>query len=78
MKYIHHVIHVLCVYLLLYANTKEDASNIGFRDDFIYEYLNKLANGINDNNILNLKSMNREEAIKVFKRYSEDKDKIVY
>ena len=61
-----------------YANTKEDASNIGFRDDFIYEYLNKLANGINDNNILNLKSMNREEAIKVFKRYSEDKDKIVY
>ncbi len=61
-----------------YANTKEDAANIGFRDDFIYDYLDKLSNGINDNNVLKLKSMNREEAIEVFKRYEEDKDKIVY
>ena len=61
-----------------YANTKEDAANIGFRDDFIYDYLDKLSNGINDNDVLKLKSMNREEAIEVFKRYEEDKDKIVY
>ena len=61
-----------------YANTKEDAANIGFRDDFIYEYLDKLSNGLNDNSVLKLKSMNREEAIEVFKRYEEDKDKIVY
>lgn len=25
-----------------YGNTKEDASDIGFRDDFIYKYLNNL------------------------------------
>ena len=61
-----------------YANTKEDAANIGFRDDFIYDYLDKLSNGLNDNSVLKLKSMNREEAIEVFKRYEEDKDKIVY
>ena len=61
-----------------YANTKEDAANIGFRDDFIYDYLDKLSNGLNDNSVLKLKSMNREEAIDVFKRYEEDKDKIVY
>ena len=61
-----------------YANTKEDAANIGFRDDFIYEYIEKLSNNIEDKKVLKLKSMNREEAIKVFERYNEDKDKITY
>lgn len=61
-----------------YANTKEDAADIGFRDDFIYDYLEKLTNNIQDKSVLNLKSMNREEALEVFKRYEEDKDKIVY
>ncbi len=61
-----------------YANTKEDAANIGFRDDFIYEYIEELSNDKEDKRVLNLKSMNREEAIEVFKRYEEDKDKIVY
>ena len=27
-----------------YANTKEDAADIGFRDEFIYDYLEKLTN----------------------------------
>ena len=61
-----------------YGNTKEDAANIGFRDDYIYEYIEKLSKNIEDNEILNLKSMNREEAIKVFERYQQDKDKITY
>ena len=61
-----------------YANTKEDAADIGFRDDFIYEYIEKLSNDVQDKKILNLKSMNREEAIKVFERYEEDKNKITY
>jgi tRNA(Arg) A34 adenosine deaminase TadA len=61
-----------------YANTKEDASEIGFRDDFIYDYLEKLTQDIQDNKVLKLKSMDREEAIKVFDRYKEDKDKITY
>ena len=61
-----------------YANTKEDAKEIGFRDDFIYDYIEKLSNDIQDKKVLALKSMNREEAIEVFKRYQEDKDKIVY
>jgi tRNA(Arg) A34 adenosine deaminase TadA len=61
-----------------YANTKEDAKDIGFRDDFIYDYIEKLSNDIQDKKVLNLKSMNRDEAIEVFKRYQEDKDKIVY
>ena len=61
-----------------YANTKEDASDIGFRDDFIYDYLEKLSNDVQDNKVLKLKSMERDEAIKVFERYKEDKDKIIY
>lgn len=61
-----------------YANTKEDAADIGFRDDYIYEYIEKLSNNIQDKKVLNLKSMNRAEAIKVFERYEEDKDKITY
>ena len=61
-----------------YANTKEDAANIGFRDDYIYDYIEKLANNIQDKKVLNLKSMDRENAIKVFERYQEDKDKITY
>ena len=63
---------------VLYGNTKEDAANIGFRDDYIYEYIEKLSKNIEDNEVLDLKSMNREEAIKVFERYQQDKDKITY
>lgn len=58
-----------------YANTKEDAANIGFRDDYIYEFIK---NNMNDKLVLDLESMDREEALEVFKRYEEDKDKIVY
>ncbi len=61
-----------------YGNTKEDAKDIGFRDDFIYEYMNKISNNREDKKVLNLREMNREEALEVFKRYEEDKDKITY
>ena len=61
-----------------YGNTKEDAKDIGFRDDFIYEYMNKISNNREDKKVLNLREMNREEALEVLKRYEEDKDKITY
>ena len=61
-----------------YANTKEDAADIGFRDEFIYDFLEKLSNNEVDKKILNLKSLNRDEAIEVFERYKNDKDKIQY
>lgn len=61
-----------------YGNTKEDAAEIGFRDDFIYEYMEKISNGIQDKNVLNLKSLDRKEAIEVFKRYEQDDNKITY
>ena len=61
-----------------YANTKEDAKEIGFRDDFIYDYIKKLSNNIEDKNILDLRSLNRDEAIKIFKKYKENENKIEY
>ena len=64
--------------VVYYGNTKEDAKDIGFRDDFIYDYIDKLADNKKDNRVLKLTSMTREEAIKVFDRFKEDKDKILY
>ena len=61
-----------------YANTKEDAANIGFRDDFIYDYISRLSNNDEDKNILDLSSLDRDDAIKVFHKYEEMKDKIKY
>lgn len=61
-----------------YGNTKEDAKNIGFRDDFIYEYINKLSKNIQDESVLKLKCIDREETIKEFNEFMDKKDKIIY
>ena len=45
-----------------YGNTKEDAAAIGFRDDFIYNYLNDLNAG-NENNALTLIPTDRDSTI---------------
>ena len=58
-----------------YGNTKEDAANIGFRDDFIYEYIK---NGNNNADVLSLESMDREETIKAFEEYKNKDDKVNY
>ena len=58
-----------------YGNTKEDAASIGFRDDYIYDFIK---NNNSDNSVLNLKSMNREETIKTFDKYKEKEDKTIY
>ena len=60
-----------------YGNTKEDAENIGFRDDFIYKYIKNLEKN-NSNEILNLECMDREETIKTFKDFMNKKDKTIY
>ena len=61
-----------------YGNTKEDAANIGFRDDFIYNFINKLVDGSNNNSILDLESMDREETIKTFDKFTNKEDKTIY
>lgn len=61
-----------------YGNTKEDAAKIGFRDDYIYNYIRKLTDNHEDNSILNLESMNREETIKTFEEFLEKENKTIY
>lgn len=60
-----------------YGNTKEDAADIGFRDDFIYSYLKDLTDK-KENTTLILKSIDREETIKTFKEFKDKTDKTMY
>ena len=56
-----------------YGNTKEDAADIGFRDDYIYDFIK----GSNDDALM-LKPLDRDETIKTFKKFSEDENKTIY
>lgn len=60
-----------------YGNTKEDAADIGFRDDDIYKFINDLARN-KDNDLLSLKCLHRSKAIESFKNFSEKEDKNIY
>lgn len=61
-----------------YGNTKEDAMNIGFRDDYIYRYIKNLTDNNSDNSVLELKCLDREETIKSFNAFVEKENKIIY
>ena len=56
-----------------YGNTKEDAEDIGFRDDFIYDYIKNM-----DESVLKLKCIDRAKTIKIFEEYKEKDDKTIY
>lgn len=59
---------------IYYANTKEDAANINFDDDFIYQEFAKPKN----NRSIPVEQIGREGAIKIFNKWSEKIDKIEY
>ena len=61
-----------------YGNTKEDAAEIGFRDDFIYNYIKNIDKSSQNNNVLNLECIDREETIKTFNAFSEKSNKTIY
>ena len=51
-----------------YGNTKEDAENIGFRDNQIYELINNL----NSSKTINFTQIDREETIKTFNSFKNN------
>ena len=61
-----------------YGNTTEDAANIGFRDDFIYNFIKNLTDNSSDSGVLELESMDREETIKSFNEFMKKSDKKIY
>lgn len=70
----------MCLSAIIWANikqvyygcTKQDAGKIGFRDDIIYEYLKG-----NNQDIIYLKQINRDECITLFQDY-EKNNKVIY
>lgn len=63
--------------IVYYGNTKEDAANIGFRDDMIYKFIQSMEDENSTNNILKIIAMDREETIDSFKRFA-NMNKIIY
>lgn len=61
-----------------YGNTKEDAADIGFRDDFIYNYLDTLSKGEPNEEILKMIQIDRDETIKAFEEFKNKSDKTMY
>lgn len=57
---------------IYYACTREDAANIGFRDDLIYEYLKG-----NNKDLISLKQIDRDACIDVFEKYKNE-NKTIY
>ena len=70
----------MCLSAIIWANiknvyygcTKEDAGDIGFRDDVIYKYLKG-----ENKDLINLKQEDRDECIKAFEEY-KNKNGIIY
>ena len=56
-----------------YANTKEEAGNIGFRDDLIYDYIKN-----RDENILKTHHIENEKAKEIFEEFKTNENKIMY
>ena len=61
-----------------YGNTKEDAEDIGFRDDDIYDFIRNIKDDSGNRRVLKLECIDRDETIKTFKEYISKKDKEIY
>ena len=57
------------------GNNAEDAKNIGFRDDFIYKFID---GGMKDTSVLDLQNHDRAMTMKSFNDYMADQDKAKY
>ncbi len=70
----------MCLSAIIWANIKKvyygtnlkEAEEIGFRDDFIYEYLNG-----KNKDVFDIEQLNHDECIELFNEY-KDKNKEIY
>lgn len=72
----------MCLSAIIWANIKkvyfgcrpEDAEHIGFRDDFMYRFIE---NKCHDKSVLDLAELDRADCLKLFAEYSQ-KNKVIY
>ena len=72
----------MCLSAIIWANIKtvyygcrpEDAEKIGFRDDFIYKFIN---DGFKQKEVLDIIELDHDECIKLFDEY-EKSGKVIY
>lgn len=72
----------MCLGAIMWANIKkvyvcglpEDCKKIGFRDDFMYDYI---VSGRNDDSVLKVEYLDRAPAISLYAKYA-DMQKIIY
>lgn len=63
---------------IYYGNTKEDAADIGFRDDMIYDFINSLKGAPSKYDVLKIIAMDRDDTIETFNLFKIKKDKTIY
>ncbi len=54
---------------IIYGCTAQDAAEIGFRDDFIYSFIQ---NNCNDDKIVKIEQQDRKKTLALFKKYKEN------
>lgn len=72
----------MCLAAIIWSNIKkvyygcrpEDAEKIGFRDDFIYRFIN---DGLKEKEVLEILELDHDECVKLFDEY-EDSGKVIY
>ena len=63
---------------IYYGNTKEDAADIGFRDDMIYKFIQNMTDESSTSDILKTIPRDRDETIKTFENFKNKMDKTIY
>ena len=71
----------MCLGAIIWSNISEcyfgatpnDAEKVGFRDDFIYDFIK---NDLEDTETLSLKSLSRDECVELFEEYAEGNKEI--
>ena len=61
--------------VIYYGNTAQDTKKIGFRDDFIYKFINSK---FENKNVLKIEQHDQDRTIKSFNDFINSQNKIIY
>ena len=61
-----------------YGNTKEDAADVGFRDDMIYKFIQNMSDENSTSDILKCIPLDRQQTIETFNTFKSKTNKTIY